>query len=199
MLFIGTVYASSWGPVGLMSIWSKRITKDAAFWGMFSGFFMNVIPAAIDYLGIYHMPEYYPPVIGTVASIVVILVVSARGRVSREENIFRLRLHRPPPTDIDPAKTRKTLLAPLGLVAYGSAMPFLMLKYYVIPYQIGTGQISPDGSVNWNTGEALITLTIFMLHVPLALMAIKVIRDRYDPRSNRNKKILRRALLKENI
>ncbi|MCP5009069.1 MAG: sodium:solute symporter family protein, partial [Aestuariibacter sp.] len=42
MLFIGTVFASSWGPVGLMSIWSKRITKDAAFWGMFSGFFMNV-------------------------------------------------------------------------------------------------------------------------------------------------------------
>jgi len=68
-----------------------------------------------------------------------------------------------------------------------------MLKYYVIPYQIGTGQISPDGSVNWNTGEALITLTIFLLHVPLALMAMKVIRDRYDPRSKRNQKILRRA------
>jgi len=182
-----------------MSIWSKRITKDAAFWGMFSGFFMNVIPATIDYLGIYHMPEYYPPVIGTVVSVVVILVVSARGRVSREENIYRLRLHRPPASDIDPAKTKITLLAPLGLVAYGSAMPFLMLKYYVIPYQIGTGQISPDGSVNWNTGEALITLTIFMLHVPLALMAMKVIRDRYDPRSNRNKKILRRALVKEKI
>jgi len=198
MLFIGTVFASSWGPVGLMSIWSKRITKDAAFWGMVSGFFMNVIPAAIDYLGIYHMPEYYPPVIGTIVSVVVILVVSARGSVTREENLYRLRLHRPPPSDIDWAKTRITLLAPLGLIAYGATMPFLMLKYYVIPYQIGTGQISPDGSVNWNTGEALITLTIFMLHVPLAVMAIKVIRDRYDPRSKRNQKILRRAFLKEN-
>jgi len=199
MLFIGTVYASSWGPVGLMSIWSKRITKDAAFWGMFSGFFMNVIPATIDYLGIYHMPEYYPPVIGTVVSIAVILVVSARGTVSREENIYRLRLHRPSPSDIDLAKTRITLLAPLGLIVYGVAMPLLLLKYYVIPYQIGTGEISPDGSVNWNTGEALITLTIFILHVPLALMAMKVIRDRYDPRSDRNQKILRRAFLKEKI
>ena len=119
MLFIGTVFASSWGPVGLMSIWSKRITKDAAFWGMFSGFFMNVIPAAIDYLGIYHMPEYYPPVIGTVVSIAVILVVSARGKVSREEKVYRMRLHRPPPSDIDRAKTRITLLAPLGLIVYG--------------------------------------------------------------------------------
>jgi Na+/proline symporter len=197
MLFIGTVYASSWGPVGLMSIWSKRITKDAAFWGMFSGFFMNVIPAAIDYLGIYHMPEYYPPIIGAGVSIVVIFVVSACGKVSRDETLYRLRLHRPPPIDIDAAKTKITLLAPLGLVVYGVVMPLLLLTYYVIPYQIGTGEISPDGSVNWNTGEALITLTIFMLHVPLALMAMKVIRDRYDPRSNRNQKILRRATSKE--
>jgi sodium/pantothenate symporter len=197
MLFIGTVFASSWGPVGLMSIWSKRITKDAAFWGMVSGFFMNVIPATIDYLGIYHMPEYYPPVIGTVVSVAVIFVVSACGKVSREENLYRLRLHRPPPSDIDRAKTRITLLAPLGLIVYGVVMPLLLLKYYVIPYQIGTGQISPDGSVNWNTGEALITLTIFILHVPLAVMAMKVIRDRYDPQSKRNQKILRRALLHE--
>ena len=199
MLFIGTVFASSWGPVGLMSIWSKRITRDAAFWGMVSGFFMNVIPATIDYLGIYHMPEYYPPVIGTAVSFAVILVVSARGTVSREENIYRLRLHRPPPTDIDLAKTKKTLLAPLGLIVYGITMPLLLLKYYVIPYQIGTGEISADGSVNWNTGEALISFAAFVLHVPLALMAMKVIWDRYNPRSKRNQKILRRALLNEEI
>ena len=76
-------------------------------------------------------------------------------------------------------------------------MPFLLLTYYVIPYQIGTGQISADGSVNWNTGEALITLTVFMLHVPLALMAMKVIWNRYNPQSKNNRKILRRALLEE--
>ena len=198
MLFIGTVYASSWGPVGLMSIWSKRITKDAAFWGMVTGFFMNVIPAAIDYSGIFRMPEYAPVLIGTFTSVAVILLISARGSVSREEQVYRLRLHRPPPSDIDPAKTRKTLLAPLGLVTYGVAMPFLLIKYYVIPYQVGTGQILPDGSVNWNTGEAMITLGVFLLHVPLALMAMKVIRDRYDPKNRRNEKILRRALLKEN-
>ena len=106
---------------------------------------------------------------------------------------YRLRLHLPPASDIDPAKTKITLLAPLGLIVYGTGMPLVMLYYYVIPYQVGTGQILPDGSVNWNTGEALITLTIFLLHVPLALMAIKVIRDRYDPRSKRNRKILCRA------
>jgi sodium/pantothenate symporter len=196
MLFIGTVFASSWGPVGLMSIWSKRITKDAAFWGMVSGFFMNVIPAAIDYLGIYDMPEYYPVVIGTAVSIAVIVVVSARQKVSREERCRRMRLHQTPPSDLDRAKTIKTLLAPLGLIVYGCAMPFWMLNYYVIPYQIGTGEILPDGSVNWATAEALITLTVFALHVPLALMAMKVIWDRYDPQTRRNQKILHRARLR---
>ena len=130
-------------------------------------------------------------------SIAVIFIVSARGEVSREEKSYRMRLHRPPPTDIDRAKTIKTLLAPLGLIVYGTAMPFLMLKYYVIPYQIGTGEILPDGSLNWNTVEALITLTVFMLHVPLALMAMKVIWDRYNPQTKRNQQILRRARLKD--
>jgi hypothetical protein len=76
-------------------------------------------------------------------------------------------------------------------------MPILLISYYVIPYQIGTGEIHPDGSVNWATGEALITLTIFMLHVPLAVMAMKVIWGRYNPQTLRNQKILRRANLKE--
>jgi len=91
----------------------------------------------------------------------------------------------------------KTLLAPLGLIVYVTAMPLLLLKYYVISYQIGTGEILPDGSVNWNKTEALITLTVFMLHVPLALMAMKVIWDRYNPQTKRNQKILRRARLKD--
>ncbi|MEE4279790.1 MAG: sodium:solute symporter family protein, partial [Halieaceae bacterium] len=37
MLFIGTVFASSWGPVAFMSVWSRRINADGAFWGMVVG------------------------------------------------------------------------------------------------------------------------------------------------------------------
>ncbi|MEM7432216.1 MAG: sodium:solute symporter family protein [Pseudomonadota bacterium] len=195
MLFIGTVYASSWGPVGLMSIWNKHITEDAAFWGMVTGFFFNVIPAAYNYLNDYPLSEYVPVTIGAVASMLVIWVLSTRGTVNREQKLYRLRLHRPAAIDINPAKTRKTLLAPLGLVLYGVTMPLLLLNYYVIPYQIGSGDILPDGGVNWSTGEARIIVFVFLLHVPLALMAIKVIKDRYDPNSQRNRKILRRAEL----
>ena len=44
MMFIGTVFASSWGPVGFMSVWSKTITADAAFWGIMVGFFTHPHP-----------------------------------------------------------------------------------------------------------------------------------------------------------
>ena len=36
--FAGPVFASSWGVVAFMSIWSSRITEAGAFWGMLTGF-----------------------------------------------------------------------------------------------------------------------------------------------------------------
>ena len=36
--FAGTLFASAWGPVSFMSVWSRRITEAAAFWGIISGF-----------------------------------------------------------------------------------------------------------------------------------------------------------------
>ena len=108
-----------------------------------------------------------------------------------------MRLHQTPLSEIDRAKTLTTLLAPMGLIVYGSAMPFLLLQFYVIPYQVGSGEILPDGSVNWATMEAWISLTVFALHVPLALMAMRVIWNRYSPQSRSNLRILRRARSKD--
>ena len=39
--FGATLFASAWGPVALMSVWSDRITASAAFWGIVSGFLGN--------------------------------------------------------------------------------------------------------------------------------------------------------------
>jgi sodium/pantothenate symporter len=121
------------------------------------------------------------------------VAVSARGRVSRDERLYRLRLHRTPLSEIDRGRTIRTLLAPLGLLVYGCAMPWWLLHYYVAPYQVGTGEILADGSVNWATPEARITLTAFFLHVPLALLAMRVIRRRYSPDAPGNRDRLRRA------
>jgi sodium/pantothenate symporter len=80
-----------------------------------------------------------------------------------------------------------TLLAPVGLLLYGFGIPFWLIEFYVIPYQVGTGQILADGSVNWATGEARFALSALFLHVPLALMAMVVIWRRYHPGSRANR------------
>jgi len=182
MLFIGTVFASSWGPVGFMSIWSRKITADGAFWGIVCGFLGNVIPAAMVALGWISLPSYADPaILGAVASLLAIVMVSRRGRVSRAELVYRLRLHRSPVTDCDARKVRTTMIAPLLLIVYGLVMPVLLLNWYVKPYQAGTGELLPDGSINWAGTEALVAFGPGLLFVPLGLISAWVIWRRYQP------------------
>ena len=184
MIFVGTIYASSWGPVGLMSIWSKRITADAAFWGMTTGFVFNVVPAGAEYLDLITWPSYLNPVIiGTVVSLATITIISKRTVVTKEEADYRVRLHQTPDEDIDSRKTRITMIAPLVLVLYGCTMPFLIKNFYVIPYQRGTGDIMPDGSVNWLTGEALLSLSPAILFNTLGIFAAVMIWRSYQPKA----------------
>lgn len=184
--FVGTVFASSWGPVGFMSIWSKRITKEAAFWGIISGFVCNVVPTALNFTGVIDLPSYLDPIlIGGVISLLVTVGISRLGTVTREEMLYRMRLHRTPEDETDLAKTRLTLLAPVVLIIYGCAMPFVMQHWYVVPYQRGTGQLMADGSINWATGEAILSITWALLYVPLGLITYRVIRLSYSPGARR--------------
>ena len=74
--FAGPVFASSWGAVAFMSIWSKNITESAAFWGMVSGFFSNIIASLIDYLTSIDLPVYSDPIlIGIIVSLITIHLI----------------------------------------------------------------------------------------------------------------------------
>jgi len=181
--FIATVFASSWGPVGLMSIWSKRITEAAAFWGMLSGFVFNVVPKFFQFIGWLDLPSYLDPVIiGTTVSLVVTIVVSRRTVVSEEESRRRERLHQTPAEELDPRKTRTSLVAAGVLVAYGIVMSILMILFYVRPFQQARGELQADGSLNWFTGEALLAVAWVFVYVALGWFAARVIRGNYLPR-----------------
>ena len=185
MLFIGTVFASSWGPVGFMSIWSSSITADAAFWGILTGFFGNVIPAAFDYLGLIHLPSYLnPALIGAVTSLVTIVCISKVGVVSDRESQYREKLHRAPDVDCDPKKIKTTIWASTFLILYGCAMPMLLINYYVMPYQLGTGGLLPDGSVDLSTGESLLAMLTAPIYILLGLLVAKVVNRRYRKPEN---------------
>ena len=182
MLFIGTVFTSSWGPVALMSVWSKSITASGAFWGMVTGFVFNVVPAGLVSFGLIDLPSYLDPVvIGTVVSLATIIIVSAFSEVSREEAVYRMQLHRTPAEEVDLKKVKITMLAPAILILYGFTMPFIMAKVYVLPYQTGTGELLADGGINWSTGEALLTFGWALIYIPLGLITAKVIWNSYSP------------------
>lgn len=201
MLFIGTVFASSWGPVGFMSIWSKSITAPAAFWGMVTGFVFNVVPAAMVYLDLISLPSYFNPVvIGVAASLTTIMALSAYGKVTRQEAVYRMRLHRTPDEDYDLKKTKLTLLAPAILIVFGAIMPIVMINYYVIPYQAGVGHLLAGGSIDWSKGEAMLAVTWAALYIPLGVISANIIWRRYSPSakvkngaSRRNRQIQRNA------
>ena len=202
MLFIGTVFASSWGVVAMMSVWSKNITAAGAFWGIAAGFMFNVVPAGAEFIGLISWPSYLnPAIIGVVASLVVTIAVSKNTIVTRTEAVYRMRLHRTPETDCDHAKTKTTLIAPKILVVFGVVMPFIMMIYYVIPYQTGADKLLADGSIDWFSGEALLALSWAAMHIPLGIMSIIVIKKRYSPsaklkNSSVHKKILNTGELK---
>lgn len=180
--FIATVFASSWGPVGIMSVWSKRITEAAAFWGMLSGLVFNVVPKFFEFIGVVEFPSYLNPVvIGGGISLIVTIAVSRQTKVSSQEIANLEKLHRPPADDIDANKTRMTLIAPAVIILNGLIMPFLLVTYYVRPFQRATGTLSPDGSLDWFTGEAILAMSWFVVYVALGLFAIKVIRNGYSP------------------
>lgn len=180
--FIATIFASSWGPVGLMSIWSKRITESAAFWGMLTGLVFNVVPKFFEFIGMVDLPSFLNPVIiGSVASLVVTLAVSRATTVSAEESAYLTRLHRTPAEELDVGKTSMTLWAPVVLIANGLITPVLLANYYVRPYQQATGALLADGSLNWRTGEMALMTSWSLIWVALGVFAIWYIRRAYSP------------------
>ena len=182
--FIATVFASSWGPVGLMSIWSKRITESAAFWGMLSGLVFNVVPKFFEYIDMIDLPSYLnPAIIGGAVSLVVTIAVSRRTIVSEKEVSYLTKLHETPADEISAKKTRTSLLAPALLIANGLIMPFLLITYYVRPFQSTTGTLSSDGSLDWFAGETILAMSWSVVYISLGIFAIKIIRYAYSPLS----------------
>jgi sodium/pantothenate symporter len=182
--FVGTVFASSWGPVAFMSVWSKRITADAAFWGIVSGFVFNVIPKFFDYIGWVDLPAWGDPIlIGAVVSLIVIVVISGRSTVTREERVYRMRMHRTPPDEMDAGRCATTYLSPALLIVSGILIPLFYLKWHVRPYQAATDQLLDNGSINFLTGEAVLALTWGVWLVSASILAVWVIRKSYDPRA----------------
>ena len=178
--FVGTLFASSWGPVALMSVWSSKITADGAFWGIVSGFVFNAGPKAIEYFELGSLPFWLDPILlGGVVSLVVVLVVSRFGRVSDAEAQFRTALHKVPESEVNASKLRLTQYAPLILGVYSITMCLILLNIYVRPYQDATGTLAAHGGINFLSAEAVLVLGGPIVVLPTALIAWRMLRKSY--------------------
>jgi sodium/pantothenate symporter len=154
--FAGTLFASAWGPVALMSVWSDRITASAAFWGIMSGFLGNVIPKLLSTMGLIDLPVYFDPIlVGGVVSLIVVLAVSRKTTVTEKERQYRLALLSTPAEELGTGETRKTLWHAYALAVFGVVMSILMMLYYVAPYQKALHETGENYVFDWFSGEAL--------------------------------------------
>ena len=133
--FAATLFASSWGPVAFMSVWSQSITASAAFWGIVVGFGANFVAKLAVLYGLLELPVMLDPVvIGSVLSVVVIMIVSSRTEVSPAERLYRADLHITPADELDVGKTRTTLGFAAGMMLCGVLLAAALTYFYAIPH-----------------------------------------------------------------
>jgi sodium/pantothenate symporter len=184
--YVGTIFASSWGAVGFMSVWSDKITARAAYWGIISGFVGNVIPRLLDTLDWVDLPSYLNPIlIGGVISLVVVLVLSHLGNVTDVQRARRMTLHEVPEEDRDDAQARKTQWSAIGVALSGIFVTAMLLRFYVLPYQRATDTLREGGGLNWWTVEAVLAMAWAGLFVPWGIMAYKMIGHSYSSKPPR--------------
>jgi len=154
--FAGPLFASSWGAVAFMSIWSHRLTEAGAFWGMAVGFTINVAMNALSLIGVVDWPVIADPIlVAALSSYFVMIWVSSQGEVSPAERDFRIALHRRPEKETEPAAVRQTLLWPRAMVFGGVILGALLIVFYALPFGRA---VSVEGFAGIS-GELLLALT----------------------------------------
>lgn len=173
--FAGTLFASCWGPVAFMSVWSARITEAAAFWGIIAGLVGNLATNAVALLGWFELPVILDPIlVGAVLSYLVVELVSRSGQVSERERRRRHRLHEMPESEHDPARLRRTLGWAAALMAFGLSLAGLLIGLYALPYRDAVGAAA---------GEIALALAVGLLLVATGALAWWGTKQSYGARS----------------
>ena len=133
--FAGPLFASSWGVVAFMSVWSRRITESGAFWGMVTGFGVNVGMNALSLAGFVEWPVIADPILaGVVSSYIAVRVASNPEGDSIVALAYRDALHQMPAKERDPLVIQQTLVWPKVMVAMGVLIAVAMTLFYALPY-----------------------------------------------------------------
>lgn len=135
--FGGAIVASSWMPVAIASIVSKRITKTGAFAGMLAGFVGCFTVKMFAYIKNISLPFYFDPsVVGMVVNIIFMIVVSAITHVSDDEEKARQIMFIIPEEEKEYEEVKKTLKITKMSFLLGLLIIGVLLAFWVIPYRM---------------------------------------------------------------
>jgi len=155
--FAGPVFASSWGVVAFMSIWSTSITEAAAFWGMINGFFGNIAINIFSLLMGLKLPVFMDPIlVGSLISLVTVLMMSKLGVAGKETLAFRAKLHEMPMTLANEKEVARTLMWPKVMIIIGAATTILMVVFYALPYRDSIGRTNSSAPLS---GEMILAIS----------------------------------------
>ena len=155
--FAGPVFASSWGVVAFMSIWSTSITEAAAFWGMINGFFGNIAINIFSLLMGSKLPVFMDPIlVGSLISLVTVLMMSKLGIAGKEALAFRAKLHEMPMTLANEKEVARTLIWPKVMIMIGAATTILMAVFYALPYRDSIGRANSSAPLS---GEMILAIS----------------------------------------
>lgn len=184
--FAGTLFASSWGPVAFMSIWSRRISAPAAFFGMLIGFIVNIGSKLLDNAGMISLPVYMDPfILGFFSNIILILLISRFTKPTIAALDYFKAIHQTPIEEFDPIEVKKTLVWPVVVMLSGLAVGVGLLVFYAIPYAAALGR-----EFSIFSGESLLSigygLAVFFVGL-LAFWQVKRIYGRKAACAETNK------------
>lgn len=142
MFLGGAIVSSSWMPVAMASIFSKRLTKTGAFCGMLFGFlgcFGLRLCAALMNVS---LPVYLDPsLVGMVFNVVAMTIGTLLTRVTPEEEQARKQLFVIPDTEKNPNSMKKTLFYAKISVSIGIVVAVILLIFWILPYLQGINAI----------------------------------------------------------
>lgn len=130
-----TVVACSWLPVAIASVWSKRVTKTGAFWGMLVGFVVSSVMKIYTGVNGITLPIYFDPFfIGMFAGIIAMIIGSACTKVTDAEKEERAKLFVMPESEKDPKEIKKTKIIIAISIILGLIITAVLLAFWAIPY-----------------------------------------------------------------
>ena len=137
MFLGGAIVASSWMPVAVACVLSKRLTRTGAICGMIAGFLGCFILRLFASFTNIVLPVYLDPsIVGIILNIVAMVIGTRLTQVTEEEKKAREELFVIPESEKNILEIKKTYRWLKGSLGVGIVIVLILLILWVIPYKI---------------------------------------------------------------